>query len=140
MYVWCTQMYYFKCILRYVLVNLFTYATSTPNTMKCIPKTQKEFVSPFLLIMFPNPLPFSHASFRSGMFSQGLVPIFGLLVGSGSFEIWDLVGEGFTGEFPKGDVRYSFSLSHSWLKGKLEIGCAINLAPGNCRFAVFLSR
>lgn len=35
--------------------------------------------------------------------------------------------EGSLGEFSKGVVRYSFSLSHSWLQGKLDIGCAINL-------------
>lgn len=54
--------------------------------------------------------------------------------------MWGLVGGGFTGEFSKGFVRYSFSLSHSWLQGKLDIGCAMNLTPGNYWFAVLLYR
>lgn len=124
-YLWHTQIYYFKHILRHILVNLFTRATSIPNKMKRTPKTPKGFVSLFLLIPFPY-LSLSHMlHFWSGMFSQGLVPIFGLLGDSGSFEMWGLVERRFIGEFPKEVVRYSFSLFHSWLHGKLGVCCAL---------------
>lgn len=124
-FLWHTQIYYFKHILRHILVNLFTCATSIPNKMKRTPKTPRRFVSPFLLIPFPY-LSLSHMLyFWSGMFSQGLVPIFGLLRDSGSFEMWGLVERRFIGEFSKEVVRYSFSLFYSWLHGKLEVCCAL---------------